>query len=75
MALAWKDGKRVAVIDLTEKVSRRASEVRELGEMRREFTQDAIRFALEHHDTETDAAHALGLTCRGLVSMRRRFEV
>ncbi len=70
MALAWKDGRRVAMIYL--KVD---GEVRDLEAMQREFTQDAIRFALEHYDNEEDAAHALGLTCRGLVSMRRRFEV
>ena len=70
MTLAWKDGKRVAVIYL-----KASGEVRGLEEMQREFTQTAIRFALEQYDKEEDAAHALGLTCRGLVSMRRRFEV
>jgi len=70
MALAWKDGRRVAVIYL-----KAGGGVRNLEEMQREFTQTAIQFALEHYDNEEDAAHALGLTCRGLVSMRRRFEV
>ena len=60
----------VAVIDLTE-----GGEVRDLWKMRREFTQQALKYALSHYDNEADAAHALGLTCRGLVSMRRKYGV